>query len=86
MPITDNSGTRGKDVKWETKNPSIHHLPMLLVGERRIGPFRRQLFFPDEVDKEGLVAKLEAGLLKLKVPKHGHKIIPTIANIEVEPS
>ena len=43
--------------------------PWLILGERRIGSFRREFSFPVDVDMEKLSAKLEAGLLTIKVPK-----------------
>ena len=43
--------------------------PWLILGERRIGSFRREFNFPVDVDMEKLSAKLEAGLLTIKVPK-----------------
>ncbi|OQN95321.1 hypothetical protein B0A48_18671 [Cryoendolithus antarcticus] len=46
--------------------------PWLILGERRIGTFRRELNFPVEVDTEKLIAKLEAGLLRLNIPKKLH--------------
>jgi len=85
LPIMNDNETGSRDAKGEYKEPPIHHAPMLLVSERRVGPFRRQFVFPDEVDKEHLTAKLEAGLLRLKVPKQGHKDVPKVANIEIEP-
>nr|OQO22965.1 hypothetical protein B0A51_08025 [Rachicladosporium sp. CCFEE 5018] len=46
--------------------------PWLILGERRIGAFRREFHFPVDVDMEKLEAKLEGGLLRLKVPKKQH--------------
>jgi HSP20 family molecular chaperone IbpA len=46
--------------------------PWLVMGERRIGSFRREFHFPVDIDIEKLDAKLEAGLLRLKVPKQLH--------------
>ncbi|KAK6439390.1 hypothetical protein LTR95_004404 [Oleoguttula sp. CCFEE 5521] len=43
--------------------------PWLILSERRIGSFRREFHFPIDVDMEKLEANLEAGLLRLKVPK-----------------
>jgi HSP20 family molecular chaperone IbpA len=62
-------GTR--ESKGEDK-PSKHDEPFLLVGERKIGPFRRHFYFPVDVERENLTAKLEAGLLKIRVPKKKH--------------
>lgn len=41
----------------------------LLVGERRVGPFRRYINFPTEV--ENVNVTLEAGILKIRAPKKG---------------
>ncbi|KAI7477863.1 hypothetical protein KC351_g8584 [Hortaea werneckii] len=43
--------------------------PHLLIGERRIGAFRREFHFPVEVDVDKVDAKLEAGLLRIQLPK-----------------
>ena len=43
---------------------------ILLVGERKVGPFRRYFTFPAAVNHDEASIKLEAGLLKLGVPKH----------------
>jgi len=62
------TGTR--DVHGDWKGPQSHE-PELLAAERRLGPFRRHFTFPEEVDMEKLVAKLDAGLLSIRVPKKG---------------
>jgi len=62
------TGTTDAEDHW--KGSQVHE-PELLVGERRLGPFRRHFTFPEEVDMEKLVAKLEAGLLNIRVPKKG---------------
>jgi HSP20 family molecular chaperone IbpA len=41
----------------------------LLVGERKIGPFRRYINFPTDV--ENVSVTLEAGVLKIRAPKKG---------------
>lgn len=41
----------------------------LLVGERRVGPFRRYINFPTDV--ENVNVTLEAGVLKIRAPKKG---------------
>src|SRR5262249_41827548 len=44
--------------------------PVLLVGERRVGHFNRVFCFPAEVDVDkGVDARLEAGLLTLRIQK-----------------
>ncbi|KAK4543209.1 hypothetical protein LTR36_005759 [Oleoguttula mirabilis] len=47
-------------------------LPELINAERRIGAFRRQFNFPEDVDMEKLTAKLDAGLLSIHLPKRHH--------------
>ncbi|KAK5714112.1 hypothetical protein LTR15_011020 [Elasticomyces elasticus] len=55
------------NAKEEVQAPGLPHL---LAGERRVGFFKRVFTLPCEVDVEKVTAKLEAGLLSLKVPKH----------------
>ena len=55
----------------------------LVVGERRLGPFRRHVNFPIEVESGGVTAKLEAGLLSLRVPKAKHLMPKHNVNIEI---
>ncbi|KAI5235945.1 hypothetical protein E4T43_08926 [Aureobasidium subglaciale] len=43
--------------------------PILLVTERRTGHFRRRFHLPTEVDAANLRAKLENGLLEIRVDK-----------------
>ena len=57
------------DPQSQAKQPKAH----MMVGERRTGPFRRVFHFPAEVNEENLSAKLEAGLLKIRVPKKATK-------------
>lgn len=46
--------------------------PYLLIGERRIGTFRREFHFPVSVEVEKVEASLKAGLLRIIVPKKSH--------------
>ena len=62
------TGTRDAHGDWKEPQP---HEPELLVGERRVGPFRRHITFPEEVNMDKLIAKLEAGVLHIRVPKKG---------------
>ncbi|KAK0773020.1 hypothetical protein LTR91_026074 [Friedmanniomyces endolithicus] len=50
--------------------PDFHAVPHLLTGERRVGFFKRIFTLPIEVAADKVTAKLEAGLLSLRVPKH----------------
>ncbi|THZ26930.1 hypothetical protein D6C89_03495 [Aureobasidium pullulans] len=43
--------------------------PTLLVSERKTGHFRRKFHLPMEVDASNLRAKLENGLLKIRVDR-----------------
>jgi len=61
-------GTRGKDGDWEAVAEKPQE-PMLVVAERKVGPFRRHFNFPVFVAMEKLKAKLEHGLLTIRVPK-----------------
>lgn len=61
------------DAKASRHAPYESHLDQwLLVGERRIGFFRRVFTMPLECDTEKIQATLEAGLLSLKIPKVHH--------------
>lgn len=55
----------------------------LVVGERRLGAFRRYVNFPIEVESGGVTAKLEAGLLSLRVPKAKHLVPKHDVKIEI---
>jgi HSP20 family molecular chaperone IbpA len=43
--------------------------PYLVVGERKIGSFRREFHFPVDIDVKKVEARLEAGLLRIYVPR-----------------
>lgn len=49
-----------KDAKEETDGRNTHLPPYLVIGERRIGSFRREFHFPVELDVE----KVEASTLR----------------------
>jgi HSP20 family molecular chaperone IbpA len=46
--------------------------PFLVIGGRIVGSFRREFHFPMDIVVEKVEAKLEAGLLRIKVPKKAH--------------
>lgn len=54
-----------EEEKSEPRAGGIH----LLVGERKVGPFRRYINFPTDV--EDVSVTLEAGVLKIRAPKKG---------------
>jgi len=77
----DTKGTRNSQGDFK---PLDQHEPNLLVAERRIGAFRRNFYFPLDVEMEKLTAKLEAGLLRLRVPKRGHTLPRNDGKINIE--
>jgi HSP20 family molecular chaperone IbpA len=62
------TGTRGLDGEWNPPPQEKLKGPMLVVAERKVGPFQRYFYFPVDVDMQNLKAKLEAGLLTIRVP------------------
>jgi HSP20 family molecular chaperone IbpA len=58
--------------------------PYLVIGERRIGTFRRQIHFPLSVSMEEMTAELDAGLLTIRIPKKHCRIPQAYANVEIE--
>ncbi|KIW20459.1 hypothetical protein PV08_01034 [Exophiala spinifera] len=64
----DYGSPENADVEEEKDKPNVDGIH-LLVGERRIGPFRRYINFPSDV--ENVSVTLEAGLLKIRAPKKG---------------
>lgn len=65
------------EVAWDRKAPE--QLPESWRNERRFGRFSRQFEFAETADFEKVEAKLEAGVLRLKVAKQpvaGRKQIP----------
>ncbi len=56
----------------------------MLLGERKIGPFRRVFTFPEPVEVDKLNAWLEAGLLSLRVPKQGHTPLKDKGLVRIE--
>jgi HSP20 family molecular chaperone IbpA len=78
------SVTGSRDEHGDWKAPDDASEPYLLIGERRIGPFRRHVNFLVDVETEKLSAKLEAGLLSLRVPKMGHAVPKGKISIDVK--
>jgi len=61
-----------ENAKVEEEQPQVHPGGVhLLGGERRVGPFRRYINFPTEV--EDVSVTLEAGLLKVRAAKKGFR-------------
>lgn len=66
--------------------PAETSLPYLVIGERRVGSFRRHLTFPGTIDHDKMTAKLEAGVLCIRIPKqqHYHPKGDGIVKVEVD--
>ena len=58
-------------------------LPSLLCDERKVGPWQRSFTLPVDVDMKGLRARLEAGLLRIDLPKRDMTGEPMV-KIEVQ--
>jgi HSP20 family molecular chaperone IbpA len=56
----------------------------LVIGERRIGSFRREFHFPMDVVVDKVEAKLEAGLLRIRVPKKSHMDLKGVGMVRVQ--
>ncbi|KAK5203155.1 hypothetical protein LTR96_011002 [Exophiala xenobiotica] len=84
QPPPPQTETEWRDSSGDLKASEKHlYEPDLIVGERRIGPFRRYINFPVEVDAERVTAKLEAGLLILRAPKAKHHFPKHDLNVEI---
>jgi HSP20 family molecular chaperone IbpA len=87
QPAAPVAVTQGKDTNGNSHaSESYQQDESLVVGERRLGPFRRYINFPIEIQAEGVTAKLEAGLLTLRVPKAEHRVPKHDVSIEIMPS
>lgn len=69
---TEHGVEKTKGSKEEKKDESF--TPILLVGERRTGSFHRRFHLPVEVDAANMRAKLENGLLKIRVDKENSSV------------
>jgi HSP20 family molecular chaperone IbpA len=58
-----------QDPQKQFDNVNDDYPPYLIVGERRIGSFRRELYFPVDIDVGKVEARIEAGLLCIKAPR-----------------
>lgn len=61
-----------------------HKPPYVIVGERRIGSFRRNFTFPVEIEQQQMTARLEAGLLRIKLPKMQHHVPKGSGKVDIE--
>ena len=60
-----------------------HDTATFILNERRVGPFQRAFTLPVDADMKGLKAKLEAGLLRIDLPKRDMSGEPKV-KFEVE--
>ena len=56
----------------------------VVLGERRIGSFRRLFTFPVEIEHESMTAKLEAGLLRIRVMKELHVVPKGSGRVDID--
>lgn len=69
-PAPKTNGVAASDKgNTQSQSPPPSPLPLLVVAERKIGPFRRHFTFPVDVDLDKLKARLDSGLLQIRVPK-----------------
>jgi HSP20 family molecular chaperone IbpA len=78
----DASALKGSKVKVNDVNEQLP--PFLVVGERRIGSFRREFHFPVDIVVEKVEAKLEAGLLRVRVPKKSRMNLKGVGKVRVQ--
>ena len=73
-----------KDAKDKAEEASDKWPPYLIVGERKIGSFRREFHFPVEIDVKKVEARLEAGLLRIYVPRKSHMDLKGSGKVKVQ--
>jgi HSP20 family molecular chaperone IbpA len=78
----DANSLKGCEVKANDVNDQLP--PFLVTGERRIGSFRREFHFPMDASVEKVEAKLEAGLLRIRIPKKCHMDLRDISRVRVQ--
>ena len=83
--IVSGENTRpGESVGVEADNRSTHHEPYIIIGERKIGGFRRHLSFAANVDPDKMTAKLEAGVLCLNISKKSTHVPKGDGSVKIE--
>jgi HSP20 family molecular chaperone IbpA len=73
-----------KDPQKQSENVKDEWSPYLVVSERRIGSFRREFYFPVDIDVGKVEARLEAGLLCIKVPRKPHLDLNGAGKVRVQ--
>jgi len=71
------TGGRDANGEWVAPHDPEPAMPTLLVNERKTGPFQRHFHFHIDVDMKHLKAKLEDGLLSIRVRKQPSENIGT---------
>lgn len=66
---SDYDGTTSPKADSGFEDATFEGPASLMIGERRLGRFRRVFHFPHDVDMSALEAKLNAGLLHVILPK-----------------
>lgn len=62
-----------------------HRCPFVIIEERRLGTFERHFSFPSQtVEADNMTARLEAGLLTLKIPKQHLHLAEDKGQVKIE--
>jgi HSP20 family molecular chaperone IbpA len=73
-----------KDAQKKAEDAADDWPPYLVVGERMIGAFRREFHFPVDIDVKKVEARLEAGLLRIYVPRKSHMDLKGSGKVKVQ--
>jgi HSP20 family molecular chaperone IbpA len=73
-----------KEAKDKAEEASDEWPPYLVVGERKIGSFRREFHFPVDIDVKKVEARLEAGLLRIYVPRKSEMDLKGAGKVKVQ--
>jgi HSP20 family molecular chaperone IbpA len=68
----------------QTNNVNDEWLLYLVISKQRIGSFRREFCFPVNINVGEVEARLEAGLLCIKVPRKTHLDLNGAGKIKVQ--
>ena len=73
-----------KEAREKAEDAADEFPPYLIVGERQIGSFRREFHFPVEIEVKKVEARLEAGLLRIYVPRKSHMDLKGSGKVKVQ--
>ncbi|EXJ82076.1 hypothetical protein A1O1_08145 [Capronia coronata CBS 617.96] len=67
----DDGGPIQRTLSRETVEAELRAdaIPTILLGERKLGPWRRTFTLPEDVEMKELKARLDGGLLRIDLPK-----------------